>query len=88
MQRVATETIVSSSSGREETPVSVRLNLSCSPGAACGGAGDFNQWKTDVHEMNKSDGIWSIDLKLKPGVYSYSFVIDGKSWSPIPSGIL
>ena len=84
MQRVATETIVSSSSGREETPVSVRLTFHAPQAQRVAVAGDFNQWKTDVHEMNKSDGIWSIDLKLKPGVYSYSFVIDGKSWVPDP----
>jgi 1,4-alpha-glucan branching enzyme len=47
-------------------------------------AGDFNKWKTDVHEMKKTDGTWSIDLKLKPGVYSYSFVVDGTAWVPDP----
>jgi hypothetical protein len=47
-------------------------------------AGDFNKWKTDAHEMKGADGMWSIDLKLKPGVYSYSFVVDGKSWVPDP----
>jgi len=47
-------------------------------------AGDFNKWKTDAHEMKGADGTWSIELRLKPGVYSYSFVIDGKSWVPDP----
>ena len=47
-------------------------------------AGDFNKWKTDAHEMKGTDGMWSIDLKLKPGVYTYSFVVDGKTWVPDP----
>jgi 1,4-alpha-glucan branching enzyme len=47
-------------------------------------AGDFNNWKTDAQEMKKTDGIWRIVLKLKPGVYSYSFVVDGKAWVPDP----
>ena len=47
-------------------------------------AGDFNKWKTDAHEMKGADGIWTIELKLKPGVYSYSFVVDGKSWVSDP----
>ena len=47
-------------------------------------AGDFNKWKTDAHEMKGADGMWSIDLKLKPGVYSYSFVVDGKTFVPDP----
>jgi hypothetical protein len=47
-------------------------------------AGDFNKWKTDAHEMKGTDGMWSIDLKLKPGVYSYSFVVDGNSWVTDP----
>ncbi len=34
--------------------------------------------------MKGTDGMWSIDLKLKPGVYTYSFVVDGKTWVPDP----
>ncbi len=47
-------------------------------------AGDFNKWKTDADEMKKTNGVWSINLKLKPGVYTYSFIVDGKSWVPDP----
>ena len=82
--REQTGTIVSSSSGQEETAVSVRLTFQSPQAQRVAVAGDFNKWKTDVHEMKKSDGIWSIDLQLKPGIYSYSFVVDGKSWVPDP----
>ena len=82
--REQTGTIASSSSGQEETAVSVRLTFHAPQAQRVAVAGDFNKWKTDAHEMKKRDGIWSIDLQLKPGIYSYSFVIDGKSWVPDP----
>jgi len=84
MHRETTETIMSSSSGQDEATVSVRLTFHSPQAQRVAVAGDFNNWKTDAHEMKKSDGIWSIDLKLKPGIYSYSFVVDGKSWVPDP----
>jgi hypothetical protein len=82
--REQTEMITSSSSGQDENAVSVRLTFHSPQAQRVAVAGDFNKWKTDVHEMKKSDGIWSIDLQLKPGIYSYSFVVDGKSWVPDP----
>jgi len=82
--REQTGQITSSSSDQEETAVSVRLTFHSPQAQRVAVAGDFNKWKTDVHEMKKSDGIWSIDLQLKPGIYSYSFVVDGKSWVPDP----
>jgi anti-sigma-K factor RskA len=83
-QREQTGTIVNSSSGQDEKAVSVRLTFHAPQAQRVAVAGDFNKWKTDAHEMKKSDGIWSIDLQLKPGIYSYSFVVDGKSWVPDP----
>ena len=84
MPREQTGTIASSSSGQDENAVSVRLTFQSPQAQRVAVAGDFNKWKTDAHEMKKSDGIWSIDLQLKPGIYSYSFVVDGKSWVPDP----
>lgn len=84
MHREPNEMIMSSLSGQGETAVSVRLTFHSPQAHRVAVAGDFNKWKTDAHEMKKSDGVWSIDLKLKPGIYSYSFVVDGKSWVPDP----
>lgn len=84
MQRESTAPIMSSSSGQNENAVSVRLTFHSPQAQRVAVAGDFNKWKTEDHEMKKSDGVWSIDLKLRPGTYSYSFVIDGKSWVPDP----
>ncbi len=64
--------------------VTVRLTFRAPEAHTVAVAGDFNKWKTNVDEMQQNGGMWSIDLKLKPGVYTYSFVIDGKSWVPDP----
>jgi anti-sigma factor RsiW len=67
-----------------EFAVTVRLTFRAPQAHSVAVAGDFNKWKTDADEMQRTDGLWSIDLKLKPGMYTYSFVIDGKSWVPDP----
>jgi anti-sigma factor RsiW len=71
-------------SGQAETTVLVRLTFYSPHARSVAVAGDFNKWKTNADELRKSDGIWSIDLKLKPGVYTYSFIVDGRSWVPDP----
>lgn len=50
--------------------------------------GDFNAW--GAHEVRlqdpEGDEVWHIVLPLKPGVYQYMFVVDGKTWMPDPLG--
>ena len=47
-------------------------------------AGDFNNWYVDEScRMQKTNGRWQADLKLKPGVYQYRFIVDGK-WQNDP----
>jgi 1,4-alpha-glucan branching enzyme len=44
-------------------------------------AGEFNNWSPTDTKMEKGgDGIWRVNLNLKPGVYEYKFVIDGGTW--------
>ncbi len=66
-----------------EGAITVRLTFRAPEARSVAVAGDFNKWRT-TDEMKRTDGVWSIDLKLKPGVYSYSFIVDGKSWVPDP----
>jgi 1,4-alpha-glucan branching enzyme len=47
-------------------------------------AGDFNKWRTDSHVMTRENGRWTIELPLKPGIYSYMFIIDGAHWVTDP----
>lgn len=70
--------------GPVESAVTIRLTFYSPEAHTVSVAGDFNKWKTDADEMKGNDGMWNIELKLKPGVYSYSFVVDGKSWIADP----
>jgi len=46
-------------------------------------AGDFSDW--NALQMEKgNDNSWVITLKVMPGKYQYSFVIDGDEWVPDP----
>jgi anti-sigma factor RsiW len=47
-------------------------------------AGDFNKWRTESHVMTRKNGMWTIDLPLKPGVYNYMFIVDGTHWITDP----
>lgn len=46
-------------------------------------AGDFSDWNT-LQMKKKDNNSWVISLKVKPGKYQYSFVIDGEEWIPDP----
>jgi hypothetical protein len=50
-------------------------------------AGDFNGWdasRTPL-EFNRSTGLWTAAVRLAPGRYSYSFVVDGARFVADPS---
>lgn len=52
-------------------------------------AGDFNKWKIDNKILRKqSNGNWVAEMRLKPGVYNYMFVVDGKKWKADPNAAL
>jgi len=67
-----------------ESAITVRLTFHAPQAHTVAVAGKFNKWRTD-DEMKQIDGKWSLDLKLKPGVYAYSFLVDGKAWVPDPA---
>lgn len=41
-------------------------------------SGSFNGWSTSQNPMKRVDSGWTVDLDLKPGKYTYKFIIDGK----------
>ncbi len=47
-------------------------------------AGSFNDWSTNQTPMKPSGNGWSIELPLKPGKYTYKFIVDGR-WMTDPS---
>ncbi len=50
-------------------------------------AGSFNGWNPDSFVMLKKNGKWVFPIYLKPGKYTYKFVIDGK-WNLDPANEL
>jgi 1,4-alpha-glucan branching enzyme len=41
--------------------------------------GEFNDWNADSTALNEvSEGVWTVTLRLRPGVYEYQFILDGK----------
>jgi anti-sigma factor RsiW len=68
-----------------EVPTTVRLSFYAPQARQVAVAGDFNRWTVGSDEMERRDGgIWTIDLTLQPGRYTYMFVLDGKSWVADP----
>lgn len=48
-------------------------------------AGDFNDWSASSTPMHRTpSGAWSATVRLRPGRYTYSFVVDGTRWIPDP----
>ena len=41
--------------------------------------GDFNDWNADSTSMVEvSPGVWTVSLRLRPDVYEYQFILNGK----------
>ncbi len=46
--------------------------------------GSFNDWSLDEScRMKNIGGLWTLQLPLKPGMYKYQFIVDGK-WQEDP----
>ncbi len=39
--------------------------------------GSFNGWSKDSYKMKKQGGKWILPIYLKPGKYTYKFIVDG-----------
>lgn len=46
-------------------------------------SGSFNSWSTEQTPLLACDSGWVIALKLRPGKYSYKFILDGR-WTQDP----
>ncbi len=47
--------------------------------------GSFNDWSlNEQYRMNDENGFWKLQLPLKPGIYKYQFIVDGR-WLEDPS---
>lgn len=49
-------------------------------------AGDFNGWDVGATPLVRGDGgVWSVVVRLAPGAFNYSFVVDGAEWRGDPA---
>jgi 1,4-alpha-glucan branching enzyme len=68
-----------------EASVTVRLSFYAPQARQVAVAGDFNKWSVGSDLMDRRNGgLWTIDLSLRPGRYTYMFVLDGKAWVADP----
>jgi hypothetical protein len=47
-------------------------------------AGSFNEWQPTLELREAAPGVWTALVPLDPGVYDYTFVVDGERWVPDP----
>ena len=65
----------------------VHLKLAAPASSRVTVVGDFNDWDPAGTPLRLSGdrGIWTVELRLKPGRYHYAFLIDGRRWAGDPS---
>lgn len=51
--------------------------------------GDFASWDPDGIALDdeRGTGVWTVDIPLSPGVYQYTFIVDGTEWRPDPHAV-
>jgi hypothetical protein len=60
-------------------PVLIRFALAAPRARAVGLAGDFNGWRADRAPLVRgANGVWTVEVPLGRGNWSYSFVVDGQ----------
>jgi len=83
--RVPINTIIGGGSMVKKEEKKVRFEFKAPAASRVLLVGDFNAWNNAGLALKKSkDGIWSIDLGLKPGKYQYKYIVDGQ-WKTDPS---
>lgn len=70
-------------------PVVTRFVLMAPQASSVHLTGDFVAWSREgiALEDLRGSGIWTADVPLPPGVYQYTFVIDGSEWTPDPRAV-
>jgi hypothetical protein len=74
----------------EESDGSVTRFVFLAPGASSVRmTGDFVSWDPEgiVLRDQRGTGVWTVDVPLTPGVYQYTFIVDGSEWRPDPHAV-
>lgn len=74
---------------KPECPALIRVRFVLrAPGArSVSVVGDFNGWSAQTHRLQDEDhdGVWTLTIGLKPGVYQYNLLVDGTRWVSDPA---
>lgn len=64
----------------------VEVSIAAPQASSVAVVGDFNGWDPKRTRLVRTsqEGLWRARLELPPGVYQYSFVLDGKTWVSDP----
>lgn len=64
-------------------PIELRLHA---PASHVMVVGDFNDWDPAATPLRRGNegGTWTVELRLPPGRYRYTFLVDGRRWVPDP----
>jgi 1,4-alpha-glucan branching enzyme len=65
----------------------VRLRLAAPASSRVAVVGDFNDWDPAATPLRPAGdgGTWIVELRLRPGRYHYTFLIDGRRWARDPN---
>lgn len=59
------------------------------PSKSVAAVGTFNKWEIEAQPMSgpDKDGSYTARVVLKPGIYEYKFVVDGRAWLADPGNV-
>ncbi len=87
--RLQSKPVETAAVSQQDQGVTVTMNFYAPEAHHVAVAGTFNKWKVDADVLKKADnGYWTINIPLKPGTYTYMFVVDGKAWVADPNAQL
>ena len=68
-------------------PQAVKFVLIAPKAARVSLVGDFNGWDTAANPMTTqgADGTWTVFVSIRPGLHTYSFVVDGTHFVADPA---
>lgn len=82
--------VVATGTPVESTAGSITRFVFVAPGASSVRmTGDFVSWDPEGIGLQdqRGTGVWTVDVPLTPGVYQYTFIVDGTEWRPDPHAV-
>jgi hypothetical protein len=72
-----------------ESPVPTRFVLVAPEASSVRVTGDFASWSPEgiALEDLRGTGVWTADVPLPPGVYQYTFIVNGTEWRADPTAL-